>query len=486
VTTTQAGMASLSPVAATRVGGDLETLALSKSVLDNDRFTFNAPSAFAFNSGKAVKAADATTQSSLYDTLRVSWKNPSLAWDSAFQLIPVRPAPRQARAWFSTRADGADTVDRFTGNETRIYAVVQDQVLPAGVKPVIVVETSPRIGSGRKSDKETIPAGASAVPGRYVFPIDLILNPVATAADGKIQLVVEDQIKATYADPQDSEDPAVANAGFGIAPEIDGMLQFTDAAGAALPAGFKVDPASGALRLSYSDDWVNGQIASKQAIVTVANNGGRSPADSETYSIRLDISRRNGSTGVWTGTLPLRGSPSISAANDTVDTYVLGVVTATVASHGKLGNSNPSVSDAVQVASPDKDAILALEGPAGKGSLPIRTDAGLRITLKDQSLSSGTDTLRADLRCAESHDVLGAVLLIETDPGTYVSALIPKAEGQAADDGVLQCLSRDLIKASYQDPVYGGIREVEVLLDNPVSMSVYFTLNADGTDSIGI
>lgn len=488
VQTTQAGLSRADASATTKTAGDRESLGLPQSVLAYDRFTFTAAAPFSLQTG-AAKANDGATQAAAYDSLTVRWVNPMDSVDAPFQKIAIRPAAVQARAWFSTRADGGDTVDQYRGTETRVYLAVRDEILPAGTVPSLAVETAPRIGSGRKADKESLTLkGNPAVPGLYVFAIDLALSSTAVIGDGKIQVVLEDMLKATYLDPMDAEDPAVATAGFGIAPEIEAVLQFTDKAGTPWPAGAKIDPATGFLYLSFTDDWVNGQIGKQTAVITIVNQGGISPGDSESLSLDLAPARHTGSTGVWVGAIPLRGSPEIAKGNGRADTYILGQVSARVASHDKLGTAGSLVSDAVEVAYPDQEAVLGLEGTRGPGAAIGRDEGSIRVTLKDQSFSDGIDTLHADLSCGESRDRVADVLLIEKsgEPGTYVSVDVPKAEGAAIADGTLQCSARDMIKAGYADPVYGGMKEVQVLLDEPISMNLRFSRNADGSDTLSV
>ena len=492
IVTTQAGLDRVEAAATTRTALDRESPVLTDKSLANDRFTFTQaasnPSTAFSSSGVPAMAGNGVTEAARYDTLTVRWVNPANAADSASQKVAVRPAPVQARAWFSTRADGGDTTDQFKGTETRLYVVVQDQVLPAGLAPAITLQTLPRIGSGRMADRETLTLnGAPTQPGRYVFPVDVAILPTAAAGDGKLQVSLEDGIKAVYADPLDAEDPAVANAGFGIAPEIDASLQFTDGKGAALAAGALYSPAEGFLYLTYIDDWVNGQIGSKTVAVSIRNHGGFAADDAETFTLALVPALHAGSRGTWTGRIPLRGSPAIVPGNGSADTYILGEVNAEVVSHDKRGDAAAAVSDQIKVAFPDQDGHIALEGRKGPGEGIDREDAALHLTVTDQSLSDGIDTLYAVLSCSESRDVLADVLLIEKAgaPGVYAAAAIPKSEGAARADLGLQCAARDMVKAVYPDPVYGGTREVTYRIDGALAARLFFSRSSDGADPIG-
>lgn len=485
--TTQAGLSDVSASARTSPAGagagDREILVLPENAAGKDQFLYSRAAPFSLAVDRPVTQRNGRTEAAAYDTLSVTWANPLDLRDTARARILVRPAPRQARAHFSTRPDGGDTTDRFRGDETRIYVVVHDQALPPGAKPSLAVETGPRIGAGRAADLETIVLSAlPSIPGRYVFPIDIALNPAASSGDGALQLAVEDLIRATYRDPIDAEDPAVATAGFGTAPEVEASLQFTGKDGQAVPGGAYYDPAAGRLFLAYCDDWAGGRFGDVTASLSVENNRGQAPADSESASLSAVPLKRNGSTGVWEGSIALEAVPGIRRGDGTVQTYVIGKVTATVSAHDKSGASLGSVSDELLVAVPDKSARLELEGSKGPGVAIGRDDTELRLLLAEQSLSSARDTLTAVLRCLESGDALSRVLLIEKadSPGVYVSMPVAKSEGKAQADAALQCASRDQIKAVYQDPVYGGEKEVLVTFEDKVETRLHFT--ASGGD----
>ena len=487
VTTTQAGLTQVSPTADTRAAADVETLTLDSPAFANDRYTFLRAAPIAFTANAVALIGNGKTEASHYDSLTIRWVNPLDASDSAVKTVAVRPALKQARAYFSRRADGADTTDQFLGTETRIYLVVVDEALPAGMVPSITLETTPKIGQARAKDTETLTlSGTSAKPGISIFPIDVDINPVSVPGDKRLQLAMDDLIRATYTDPMDKEEPAVANAGYGIAPEVDASVQFTDKDGNALPGGVNYDPAKGSLYLTYSDDWVNGSITKKSVILSVENNGGQSPADAETLTVAFQPAKRKGSVGLWQGSINLAARPEISAGNKIVETYIIGKVKASVLSHDKSGAPQSAVTDELTVANPNGEADLSIEGPQGPGVKINREDAFVRITLKDQDLSAGKDSLYVTLSCMESRDALQHLLLIEKSgaPGTYVSAAIGKSEGAGKDDAVLQCLSKDEIKVSYTDPVYKDGKEIRALIDNAVTTRIYFTATASDSTPI--
>ncbi|MDB5103017.1 MAG: hypothetical protein JWP91_706, partial [Fibrobacteres bacterium] len=120
VTTTQAGLASISPIATTEVRGDQETLTIGSPQILGDNIVFSGASAFQI---AAATKANNKTEAAAYDSLIVTWVNPKDAKDVAEKRVLVRPAPKQAQAYFSLTANGAPT-DQFVGNETVIYLIV--------------------------------------------------------------------------------------------------------------------------------------------------------------------------------------------------------------------------------------------------------------------------------------------------------------------------------------------------------------------------
>lgn len=103
---------------------------------------------------------------------------------------------------------------------------------------------------------------------------------------------------------------------------------------------------------------------------------------------------------------------------------------------------------------------LKIEGGT-RGVAPTREDSVVKARFRGQSLSSARDTFFADLSCTESKDAIFNVALIETSAksGVYESDPIPKQEGPAVADPFLQCLSIDVVKLTYRDPVYGDVQE---------------------------
>src|SRR5690606_17666555 len=105
ITTTQAGLTSLNPVARSLTALDREVLTIGNRQAPGDFFVFSGVSPFSVTT--AVVTANGNTQARAYDSLVVRWANPldSLR-EIAEKRILVRPAPKQAVAYFSTSPTG--------------------------------------------------------------------------------------------------------------------------------------------------------------------------------------------------------------------------------------------------------------------------------------------------------------------------------------------------------------------------------------------
>jgi fibro-slime domain-containing protein len=478
VTTSQAGLTSISPVASTKVSLDRETLTLANPTIgENIVYTGSVPLLIT-----TAVLASGKTEANPYDSLIVRWANPKDSTrDIAEKRILIRPFPVQANGFFSFKADGSEPTNQYLGTETNLYLYINDQIQPTGAKPAVTLETQPTIGSGRVKDTETFELEFVS-PGKYRLTIPVDINATSTAGDKKLQLSLNDGITATYKDLVDVGDIAVIPAGYGRAPEIEAALSFTDKLGNALPDGIYYSPDEGSLYLAYKDDWVSGTILTKSVSITITNNGGKAPADAETFTIPLILAKKSGSTGVWEGSLKLAARPAIKPGNDTADTYVLGDVHAVVTGHSKDGTVLGQAVDNLLVAYSNKVPEIIIEGK-DPGTKPTREDTVITITVKDQDLSNARDTLYTTLSCTESKDVFLNLMLIETgaNTGVYQSTVISKSEGaQVSNDGILQCLSRDNIKLTYKDPVYQDTKEGQEPLDRAVTTSLYFSATADG------
>ncbi len=477
VTTYQAGLTSISPTSATQIKGDNLTLTLSNPVIGNTIvYTGTVP----FKSSDDPVSIANTLEAAFYDTVTVTWVNPSDPTDIATAKMPVRAAPKQATAYFSTNPQGTDTTDTYVGTEAFLYIIIDDQILPPGAGQVTLT-TTPFLGG--QPDNLILPlTPVAGTPGRYsaTIPTDL-LNPVNTA-DGLLQLALQDEIKATYQDPTSpTEPPAIANAGFGIKPEITAQFEFTDANYVPLPPGIHWSPTEGFIYLRYRDDVFDGSITTKQLNVVVTNNQGKAKGDEEksTLVLTLNPGATQQSTGFWFGKFPLKDLPNPGLENSIVETYILGEVTVSVPTHNKLGTAGPNITTQLRVAYPDENEVLALVNTADPVAEIERATNSITVIIKDQTYSSVQDTIFADMSCTNSGDILRNVRLIESDtqPGTYTSAPVAKNEGSVdTGDLVLTCKDTDEIKLQYTDQVYGNIREIVVPFGGQsVNLKLYYT-----------
>ncbi|HLP41720.1 MAG TPA: hypothetical protein VK465_09460, partial [Fibrobacteria bacterium] len=363
-----------------------------------------------------------------------------------------------------------------------LYVIVVDQVLPATANPRITLVTDPLVDSSAM-DRDTLPLKPiPGKPGAYVAIIPVDKAGATVPGNGHLRLANGDQITATYLDPVDTESPAVANAGYGVPPILTATLEFTNAAGTPVTAGSFYSPLEGKLYLTYTDDWLDGTRPNKTATLTIQNQG-NAPGDSETLVMTLVPAEVRGTRGVWKGSINLKDGLAITPANGTVETYILGKVTATVTSHNPDGSAGPAVSDMIQVAYGDEIARIGIVD-AKDSTLPIgRATDNLIVKLNEQSLSSGTDTLTVRLRCRGTGDEV-LVKVIEVSPGVYVSQSIPKGEGPAANDGTLTCRESDVLKATYTDPVHNTQGELSLTILSPVTTVITYTTTAEPFTSI--
>jgi fibro-slime domain-containing protein len=484
VTTTQAGLASIAPTAATQTNLDQETVTITGSTSQGDFFIFSKAEPLAIG---AATVNDGISQAKTYDSLLVRWVNPKDAKDTAVKHIWIRPAPKQARVFFSTTASGTPETNTYPDTTTRLYVFVSDEVLRTTDSPTISLVTTPGAAHpASPPDLLTLPLTVVS-PGLYraQVPVVLALNP-AVPADASLQLQSGDQIKATYVDPLD-KDTAVGNAGFGVPAELDANLSFTDKDGKILANGIFWNPAEGKLYLSYKDDFIASDTV-EFATVTIVNLG-NAPQDSEKVLVRLDLVNKIGSTGgVWFGSIDLMNRPSVTKGNGTAEVYVLGNAHASLLPHFINGTKQTlPVTDDLQIAAPDENPSISIETTGGPNNPTLkRTDTSITVIITDQSLSPVPDTLYFNISCTGSHDAIIEMMAVETGPNTgiYESSPISKTEGAAGNDKILQCLSRDFARVTYTDPVYKDVKNVEKEITEPVAPTLIFASNPDGTGPI--
>ncbi len=462
--TTQAGLTTATAVAKTAtVPTDSENAVMVNPANAGGSLIFTDSLGLLLNSPTRA-TVNGRTDAAWWDSLVVTWHDPQNSNDNPTAGILIRPAPQQATAHFSTTSGGA-AITQFTGTETTIYFVETDEVLPPGVTPQARIVTTP---PGPSHTADTLVVNLTCANGTCTGAIPTDIGQPSNTTDTTLQVWVGDQITGTYVDPKDG-DQAVAQAGFGIAAEVPGILVFTDSTGAAWTGG-NYSPANGKLYLTYTDDRA-GAIAgdSKVVTLTIVNNGGKSLPDTETVNVTLSVAASTATTGVWTGSIPLKDVPPITPRDNTAETYVIGVVTAKVATHASTGAADGNVATAtISVAYPDVPGGITVTDTAGDSTI-TRSTTGIVVTVTTQSLSSGADTIYVNLGCTSSGDVLNNVMLVEVSPGVYRSQVIPKGEGPAnpAND-TLTCNSSDVIHVTYENPVYpNDVKTKDVLIQDP-------------------
>lgn len=240
------------------------------------------------------------------------------------------------------------------------------------------------------------------------------------------------------------------------------------------------------LYLEYEDDRAAGTLPAKTVNLVIVNARGRSAPDTETVRVDLRPPAPGDSTGIWRGNLPLRDAPAASR-DGAAQFRILGEATATVLSHDKAGRPDGRLQASLRVAYPDSVAWLRILPHGGAGTLS-RASEGVLIRLQEQSLSSGVDSVQVTLSCSQTGDRLSGLLLVETEPGRYASALVPKREGSAANpaDGILTCGDRDLVKVVYEDPVHGTRAEAEARQDAPVEARFHYALTVPDGPAIQV
>lgn len=475
ITTFQGGLTQVQPTANAAKSGDKETFTISAHHNDGDALVYEV--LVPFHTSSAAASGDGATQASTYDTLLAAWNNPKNPADHPSIPVPVRPKINVGDIHFSTKPDGSDRVEQYVGTETKIYVVVVDEVLPAGKPPTVTLTTKPFVaGAG---DAETLTTFTSPTPGTYVFAVDVI--PGGTSGDGKVRLALNDQMTAVYQDPLDAtEDPVTANAGYGIAPLITANLQFTDSLWNAIPDGVKYSPENSRLYVQLTDDWAAGKFDSIPVGLAIINYENKATKDTETVWVK--VASHTGSTGVWRGSISLKDYRNIVPLNKIAETYVLGDVTGSAVPHDNSGNlEGAPVKDHIQVAYKDLTPTITIDGPGG--TTVTRADTGLVISIVDQSLSSGKDTLYVDLSCGVSGDKVVHTMVIEdpSNPGHYKSVVIGKTEGNAnLSDNILTCKDQDHIKVSYTDPVYKTETIKTVDISEPVTAQLFYTSDPGG------
>ena len=457
LTTTQADLVSALPVATTKISLDQETLTLTNPTSITNAIVFQGPSPFSI--ATATKNNN-KTEATGWDSLFIHWVNPKLPSDFADKRILIRPSPKPATAYFSTKADGSDSTNNYPLTTKQVYVVIKDQA-PNPTKTYTAIITAETFGI----DKETV--ALTLVPGTtgtFVGKID-VKSDTKNSGDNILQVSLGgDQLRVVYTDPVDG-DVATGSAGFDASVQEAPSLQFTDATGNQLVDGTIWSPSNGKLFITYSDDYDYGKLPTQQAVLTLANKkfGGIIGTDHEKITLTMTgIPAPGGTRATWTGSINLSDAfPSVDS-NGTAETHFRGEATLSIVGHDNVGAPDPApITDFLLIAYPDTQAVLTwkLADPVPKNP------EGLIISVKDQSYTSGVDTALVSVGCTKSGDSVSSFGSLESLPvsGAYTSSVLTKDEGTPnVGDRLLSCLTTDQIRIRYVDPVYGTLTELVV------------------------
>jgi hypothetical protein len=463
--TTQAGLDSASISATARAGGDAETWILKDTTVFRDHTTFSLRVGFAI----AVAAADGKSQASAFDTLVFRWVNPSDTAEVAEKRVPVRPARRAARAWFSSRADGGDTVTQYAGTESNLHLAVLDQVQPSGLPLKATLRTLPAISS-TAADTETVDlVPVSGKPGLLAVSLAVQSGGAAVSGDGKLRLGGGDQMTAYYLDPMD-RDTAAAYAGFGVpASNVLGDLQFTDAGGQVIPKGAYYSPVAGKVYLRLVDDWASGRISSKPARLVVSSHQGNAPSDTETVILNLVPAMRSGATAYWLGEIPLRDHGPLQVGDNVATQPFIARLVASVTAHKADSTAEGEVTDTLLSSMPQEMPKVRMEDSRNPSIAISFASPSIVVKVAGGGHTTAVDTVTVRLRCSQSGDTL--VLRLAEDAalsGNFSSPPVPLRKGDARVDDTLTCREKDLLGATAHSA--WASHDTSVVLDGSIAV----------------
>ena len=123
-----------------------------------------------------------------------------------------------SRVWFSSRADGSDEVDRYSGMESCLYLIVETRELPPGVHAKATLVTKP----SSPTDIPEIETGVLTRMNESLYAAAVFVDRTGSYAPGddKLHLEFGDEITGSYQDPIDAEVFAEGSVGFGFYPAL--------------------------------------------------------------------------------------------------------------------------------------------------------------------------------------------------------------------------------------------------------------------------
>lgn len=131
---------------------------------------------------------------------------------------------QDARAYFSTRADGSDTTAVYEDAGARLYLVVEAPEQPLGMHAKATLVTG-RTVDGDIPDMETVVL-TRMNDFRYAAAVFVERRGAFMPGDGKLHLESGDRIIATYADPTRPASQAEAKAEFTGHPSLEVSTEF--------------------------------------------------------------------------------------------------------------------------------------------------------------------------------------------------------------------------------------------------------------------
>jgi hypothetical protein len=261
--------------------------------------------------------------------------------------------------------------------------------------------------------------------------------------------------------------------------EVPASLTFTDKTGKALPPGSFWSPINDTVYISYTDDYVKGNI-SKEVVLKVVNRKGAAPGDNESFIVAPLT--RNAATGIWQAKIPISEFPGGIPGDQVLQTYFIGEVTAQVKSHNRLGVlDGNTLTTNLNIAYPDKPETIKVKNCMDPAADITRLTNCVSIEVTDQNPTRlPKDTIYAEIRCDATGDVVSKVALIEQADGTFKSEDIVKNEGVAnSADPILSCKNTDNITATYVDEIYGTRITYKVAFNGDQPEDFYFAKNGD-------
>lgn len=476
--TTQDNLTSTEAPATLKVSGDAENLLLGNFASLGTSIQLST--SIALRSPAAKAAGDDTLQAASNDTLIVRWVNPFNAADVAADTVVIKPAFVAADVYFSA-TDNGPRITQYPVNTDTVYIVVKTRPRDPALTYNVVLTSSD--GSG---DREVVPL-TEVSPGVFTGK-----EPVGTdakaKADGIIQVAAAgDQLTAVFTDPV-YHDQYRGDAGFARQVQESAQLDFIDENGIALAPGTVWSPAKGKVYLRYSDDWnagIDSLVHSQTVRLNLVNRKSGDSVGADTETLVIQLKSHTATRGIWEGSLDLADNAKAKAGNDTLESYYLGKLHASITPHDNGGAADPGdATDTLDIAYPDQPAEIVVRDTSG-GKVERKTDQ-VDIIIHDQLVTkSGEAAITATVSCGQSGDRVDKIILVWN--GSAYEAKPPLAKGDLSSgkpdksDSVLECRENDKLTVTYIDPVYGTPRTGEAGWTDDTPAEMWYASAKDGS-----